>query len=129
MIDHKKQNPSLGMLLSPRKDTAEIAIQTENDGKRPFDSRKLSAKKFPDRDAEVMDWGESFVFKKAMANEARKRGLEVKSEYKVEEIAVEQDGYETQNVYELDTNQDKSAEQLPYQLNTDLGVLTPNDET
>lgn len=129
VIDHKKQNPSLGMLLSPRKETAEIAIQTDNDGKRPINT--ASAKQFHDHDSAIMDWADSYAFKHAMAEEARKRGLEVKDEYKVDEITVDQEGYETQNAYDYETSarRDRSEEQLPNNvMNCDLGITSPSED-
>ena len=81
-------------LMSPKKSTAEIAIQTEivPDPKsrktvKVFDKDgqqvNLLDDFFGDTDICFVDWKESIVFKRAMYNEAVKRGEPIESEFDI----------------------------------------------
>lgn len=79
----RKNKASIGMLLSPRKETAEMAIQTEVTERML--SKKPSRDHLIEREYYKKDWEQSFVYKKAMAAEAIRRGDRVKEEFIVPE--------------------------------------------
>jgi len=91
-------------LFSVAKTKATIAIQTDDDSRKPgsrgqnrprgIDSqdnfgssqKSLGLKNLkPDPDAYKEDWVDSIIFKKAMKAEAIKRGLHVPSEFEIDE--------------------------------------------